>query len=373
MENTIKQQAQQITHQKDEGKKLRDQIRDKERLLSCFKTDLENIVKDPSMDTRKWPAAIRQMYQSHVIEEGPAQSDEQLPGEELQRQMRLLERKISTLASNGNRKETAARLDLQQKAQENSTLIRELNELRVEKKALHSSVRNLEGKLKEAERRVEQLQLEVPGAQGALPALQETAAPLPPRGLPPDAGRPASQPRMPVDGGQGPRQTRRIQAQPARLMMGSGSTDEAKGASLARSASPASQGSRGGSLRKGPSAHMSAEEKQRMQSLLLTVDLNNQQLQMQKLENKILRDQLEKAQKEKQAAEKASGSGSGDQGGAAAGSGAAAARRVGGEAPRSAATLATVEVPRPLASQDEDAQHTPEMQRSVQEVGDEGR
>ena len=38
-----------------------------------------------------------------------------------------------------------------------------------------------------------------------------------------------------------------------------------------------------------------------MQNLLLAVDLNNQQIQMQKLENKILRDQVQKLVEERQA------------------------------------------------------------------------
>lgn len=186
--------------------------------------------------------------------------------------MRLMERKIRSLAMKGGRTETACKVDLQRKAHENSLLIHELNELRTEKRALQNQVRNLELKLRQAEQKLDVIQTNPSSGAGA-------AAPKLPRVEAGTTNSSAATPTAPV---------RSASPLPAKH--------------VSKVAGP------GGVLRKGPSSHMSAEDKQKMQNLLLAVDLNNQQIQMQKLENKILRDQVQKLVEERQAMMRGTGS-----------------------------------------------------------------
>merc|ERR1719395_345364 len=92
-----------------------------------------------------------------------------IPIEELKRQARLMEKKVSQLAANKATTEDRCRQDIQNKTTENSLLIHELDMLRVERKNLNRQVKDLLLRVRQAE------QKELPDAiedQGAGPATQ---------------------------------------------------------------------------------------------------------------------------------------------------------------------------------------------------------
>jgi len=254
----------------EEQKKLRDTIKTKERFIEKFTGDLYNLVNNQQLDVREWPREIKKMYHDYVKKDDVVTKEDQQSMGELDRQMKLMERKIRTLAMKGGRTELACKTDIQRKSHENSLLIHELNELRTEKRALQDQVKNLELTLRQTQQKLDQASNERgmlrAGSSGRLMPLEAPGAP------PPPSGRPSgSVPPKPV-----------------------GRRPPSPGSSSVERRVPQGQ------LRKGNTSHMSPEERQRMQNLLLTADLNSQQIQMQKLENKILRDQVQKLLEERQ-------------------------------------------------------------------------
>jgi len=250
----------------EEQKKLKDTIKNKERFIERFSGDLYNLVNNQQLDIREWPREIKRMYQEYVKQDEVVSKEDQGSMGELDRQMKLMERKIRTLAMKGGRTELACKTDIQRKSHENSLLIHELNELRVEKRNLQDQVKNLELNLRQTQQKLEQANNERgmlrSGSSGRLMPIESPGAPPPPTGRPSGSVPPKPVARRP----------------------------------------PSADSSRRlpGQLRKGNTSHMSPEERQRMQNLLLTADLNSQQIQMQKLENKILRDQVQKLLEERQ-------------------------------------------------------------------------
>merc|ERR1719387_1450131 len=132
MESQLDTKDQKIQHLTAETNKLRNVVKQREQKIEKFNTDLYSLVNNQT-DIRQWPSEIRKMYHEHVQgEKSAGGGEDKLPIEELQRQMRLMERKVTTLAVKGGRTEAACKSDIQRKAHENSLLIHELNELRVE-------------------------------------------------------------------------------------------------------------------------------------------------------------------------------------------------------------------------------------------------
>merc|ERR1719428_1711962 len=99
------------------------------------------------------------MYREYVSKDDHVDSKEdQQSMEELDRQMKLMERKVRSLAMKGGRTELACKTDIQRKSHENSLLIHELNELRTEKRSLQDQVKNLELNLRQAQQKLEDRQ-----------------------------------------------------------------------------------------------------------------------------------------------------------------------------------------------------------------------
>mmetsp|Transcript_74009 Transcript_74009/g.130742 ORF Transcript_74009/g.130742 Transcript_74009/m.130742 type:complete len:1319 (-) Transcript_74009:59-4015(-) len=142
-----------------EGNDLRERIAEKDGMIFRFTNDVHNLVTKQK-DLKMWPKEIRRLYHTHVCND--QHSQERLPLEEMQRQMRVVERRVTTLAAKGMQSRATCKLDIQRKANENATLVHELNELRVQRKSLQSQVRSLTQKLK---------QLEGGGNSGSTPAL----------------------------------------------------------------------------------------------------------------------------------------------------------------------------------------------------------
>merc|ERR1712070_183063 len=153
--------------------------------------------------------------------------------------------------------EQTMKIDIQRKAQENATLIQELNQLRVQNKGTLSKVKTLELKLKS---------LEGGDAKQTQAAIDHQAAAPPPPAAP-------GMPRTPSGGAlPGPRQ--RAQSPNEQT--------------LALSLSTKTKPKKGGMMQSGASI----EHEERLQSLQLTADVNSRQLQVQQEENKRLKNRM---------------------------------------------------------------------------------
>lgn len=271
MESQIDQKKQHIDWLSSEEKKLQETIEEKDRTILRFTSDLNKLVTE-TPDMRIWPREIRRMYHTHVLGERAAQ--DRLPVEEVQREMRMMERKVNSLTVKGDLTNAKCKSDTQRKAHENGMLVHQLNELRVQKHSLNVQLRNLQAKLGQEEQKM----------------LDRQALPAPPR--PAAAPSPALLPRTPSGGAlPGPRQQQsasqkslEIYAAPA----GGKPQSVPPLAAAARKCSPArhSRDHRG--------ERLSAEEQKRMQALMLTTELNTRQMEVQAIENKFLRDQIDK-------------------------------------------------------------------------------
>jgi hypothetical protein len=240
----LEQRTQKIQNLQQDAKKTQEQIEQKDKYMDAFTRELHELVHNP--EQREWPGMIKELYRKHVRKERTSTTKDTTGVEEITRQMGLMEKKIGSFAIKSERAELACKVDTQRKAMENSLLIHELNELRYEKKALHSKLRNLE--LANKQLLLKAQQAEQRGAPKA--ATQELAA--------------------------------------------TAESIELEKPRVGRAASV-------GRLRRGPTAgsHMSAEEREKMQNLLQQVDLTQQQNAMQKLEIKVLRDQVGKLVEER--------------------------------------------------------------------------
>merc|ERR1719160_825717 len=101
MEAVIDRKTQKIHHMTEEHKKLRDTIKSKERTIERFSGDLYNLVNNQQLDVREWPREIKRMYQEYVKQDEVVSKEDQGSMGELDRQMKLMERKIRTLAMKG--------------------------------------------------------------------------------------------------------------------------------------------------------------------------------------------------------------------------------------------------------------------------------
>jgi len=161
LEGQIEQKKQAAAALSTEGSNLRERIEEKDAMIFRFTNDVNNLVTKQK-DLKMWPKEIRRLYHTHVCND--QHSQERLPLEEMQRQMRTVERRVTTLAAKGMQSRATCKLDIQRKANENATLVHELNELRVHRKSLQSQVRSLTKKLKELES----------GASGLSPTRKQT-------------------------------------------------------------------------------------------------------------------------------------------------------------------------------------------------------
>lgn len=268
---------------------------------------------------------------------------------ELASQLRVMEQRVSSLALKSGRVEASCRLDIKRKAEENSRLIEELNKIRTEKKSaqdeyadLRNNHRRLHSKLlqlrKETKARVSSLEAKLINAQKHMDDVNaafvshggvlSSANNSPSRSPSANAMiRDMSQqsivaavssmvdspvPKRPQSANgvssamtvapTGPRVATKSIPRPQ--------SANVTGISSGLNASLANQRLRKSGLTN--VTKMSLEDKQQLQNLLLQADVQQQQLQMQKLEINILRGQLSKfmGEREEMLSKLASGDGS---------------------------------------------------------------
>lgn len=141
IEGQIDQHMQQIAFLRSEEKDLREEVSDKDRLITRFTEDLHSLVTK-CHDVKTWPEGIRKMYHTYVCKQ--TDTDDRLPIEECQRNMRLLERQVASLAVKGWQAKATCKADERRKAHEGAVLIAELNELRVSRQHLNMKIKGLQ-------------------------------------------------------------------------------------------------------------------------------------------------------------------------------------------------------------------------------------
>jgi len=182
LQANVEVKQQNIERLQGEVSKLADTVRARDRVAEQFRNDLMRVVENP--DLREWPGTIKVMYRRYVLEDkvagkGDKGDQHERTLEELDRQMRLMEKKIRSLAVKGGRRELACKQDLQKKAKENSELIWELNELRAEKKSMSSALKNLELRLKHYENGGDHQEQQVAEVGATRPAAAQRSASTP--------------------------------------------------------------------------------------------------------------------------------------------------------------------------------------------------
>jgi len=143
METVLDTKTKQVSELSTEVEKQKELIRQREQIIFRFTADLHELATG-NEDTRNWHIGMRQIYRDHVNPELFHQDEEQSrPIQELQRQIQVMERKASMLAQRGKVGEATAKADIIHKTEENSLLIHELEELRIEKKSLSAKAKAL--------------------------------------------------------------------------------------------------------------------------------------------------------------------------------------------------------------------------------------
>lgn len=233
MEGVIEGVAKQIEEKAAEGKRLREVAKLRDGIIFRFTEDLRLLATE-EQDMRRWPQGILKIYRDHVDPKRLTRNAGGFAIEELARQICSVEQKAETLAVQTKLKEETGRGEIRGKMQENSQLLRELEELRADKVKLHKKVKDLELRIRQAEYR----KLGPPGQQAAL------------------ANKAGAYPPEPLDTRPDPMN---------------------------------------GTLRR-PLVHKGHGDKKLVMKVLADADVTSQQIQMQRLEQKLLSDQLARLQ-----------------------------------------------------------------------------
>jgi len=272
-EDQIGVKVQQITCLAVESKKLKKEIAEMDRTIGRYTNDLHNLVTNPDFEKKDWPAEIRRIYHVHVCKQNAR--EDRMPIEEIQRSMRQMEGKVTTLTVKWAQMEATCKKDMQRKAQENATLVHDLNQLRVQNKSLQSKVKTLELKLQELDQ----------GGSDGRQAIENEPRPGSAPAPPPPATR-VGVPKVP-SGGELPGPRQRAQ-----------SPFEGGAFTAPPAAKIHQKGMCGRSLRAKSETKVPIEERKRLESLKLTADVNSRQLQVQKRENVMLKKQISDLLKE---------------------------------------------------------------------------
>lgn len=265
MEQVLAKKTQQVAEVTTEMTKQKEELKQREKTIFRYTTDLDALATTNS-DSRNWHIGLKKIWQDHVDVDtlGPDQ-DGSLPLRELGRQVKVMDRKARILDLSGSKNEDTSKSDIISKTQENSLLIHELDELRVEKKALERQLTNLELQVRQSEqRRAEEEQAAL--AWG-------------------DAGGSAK--LLDLGGAKKP---------PSREFLASEVPDAVK--DFFEEAPRANPSMMKGQAKKPPQRtnksvfHKSSEDRQQIQKLMKAAEQNNDKMKLQRIEQKLLQDQL---------------------------------------------------------------------------------
>lgn len=159
-----------------EAKGFADRLAELDTHIYKFRSDVHTLVTQT--DLQEWPKEIRRLYHTHVCED--VQGNQRLPLEEMMRQMRVVERRVTSLAAKSNQIRAMGKMDMQRKANENATLVHELNQLRMLKCSLVREVKALTTKLNALENGTEGEEAANDPPKGEKAVIEDKAAPSPP-------------------------------------------------------------------------------------------------------------------------------------------------------------------------------------------------
>jgi WD40 repeat protein len=153
---------------KKDVKKLRAELRDKERTVLAIENDLTNLldVSNKASSMHTVVAAVQKLFRTHVKGEGDAAGghgsgtrtgDDALSAAEAMQQKEYLQRACDVLKQQLSQAEAGAAKQKKKTMQENSMLIEECNMLRKEKSTFGGEIQVLQEKLKQARRNMKQL------------------------------------------------------------------------------------------------------------------------------------------------------------------------------------------------------------------------
>ena len=114
----------------------------KEKTIQSFVNDIHKIVQQK--DEKAYVSGLMKIYENYVkkysdeILEKKKKDPETI--EELDRQLKYMEKSISMLKSNTSKNESNTKVNIKSKTKENTELIHELTELRVHKKELENEL-----------------------------------------------------------------------------------------------------------------------------------------------------------------------------------------------------------------------------------------
>jgi WD40 repeat protein len=154
LERNMKRMDELIKHLKNDNK-----IKE-ENILKIDKI-IRNIINDihygSSLGYKQKINEMKSLYQSYVIDDGKLQRKDADSIEEIENQIRYKEKSITGLHNKQLKAMKTFKVDLRKRTQENSTLIQELNKLRLEKKNDEIRIRMLGQELEKLERQFEEL------------------------------------------------------------------------------------------------------------------------------------------------------------------------------------------------------------------------
>lgn len=114
----------------------------KEKTIQSFVNDIHKIVQQK--DEKAYVVGLMRIYDNYVkrysdeILEKKKKDPETI--EELDRQLKYMEKSISTLKQNTSKNEVNTKINIKKKTKENTELIHQLNELRVRKRELENEL-----------------------------------------------------------------------------------------------------------------------------------------------------------------------------------------------------------------------------------------
>mmetsp|Transcript_73714 Transcript_73714/g.130134 ORF Transcript_73714/g.130134 Transcript_73714/m.130134 type:complete len:1375 (-) Transcript_73714:58-4182(-) len=267
MENMLAQKTAQCAHLSTEAEQRKEDLKQRERTIFKYTADLHALATT-EQDTRNWHIGLKKIWRDHVDPTVFNKDEENSPPMmELNRQIQVMERKATTLAKKGKSSEETCKADIIHKTQENSLLIHELDELRVEKKALGKQLKELELRVRQAEQRLAE--------QASLGAL-------------PDAASPASRPP-----------SRQLSKNLPKAVQ-----DFFEEAPMA--AKPALKGQKK-VAHKDSVYHHTSDERAGVMKLMKTAEQNKDKIGMQRIQQKLLQDQLDSITQKKNPQMSASG------------------------------------------------------------------
>lgn len=146
MDSELAQKKHQLMLLGQQSQDLNEVVAEKDRNITHYTHDMHSLVTTQT-DLKLWPTEIRRLYHTYVCDDKAG--EDRLPLENMQRQMRQGERRVTNLSAKGAQTRAKSKVDIQRKAQENAQLVNDVNTLRKDKVDLQCKAKHLKARLEE--------------------------------------------------------------------------------------------------------------------------------------------------------------------------------------------------------------------------------